>query len=117
MYTPNSRRKLRIRCSIPDRIWLANRGFYMGRLCSAMVACAAVVLVVVGAPPAVAAQSDGSVTMSVSLNGTNISGHTVAIDPSRSVGLAITVTNNTASTANVHSVRLSGTALALTFFE
>ena len=88
----------------------------MRRLVSMTVALATV-LVAVGAVPAAAGQSGGPVTVSVTLDGQNIAGRTVPIDPSQSVDLALTVDNNTDNVQQVHSVRLSGTALGLTFFD
>lgn len=55
--------------------------------------------------------------MAASLNATPIADHTVVIDPAHTIGLAITVGNTTNSVIHVHSVRLVGTALALTFFD
>jgi hypothetical protein len=82
-----------------------------------MVACAFAALAIGAAPPAAADPADGSVTVTATLNATPTADHTVVIDPSSAIGLAITVANGTDSVIHVHSVRLVGTALALTFFD
>lgn len=82
-----------------------------------MFACAFTVLAIIAAPPAAADSSGGPVTVGAVLNGSPIAGHTVVIDPAHPVGLAVTVENGTGSVLHVHSVRLVGTALALTFFD
>jgi hypothetical protein len=83
----------------------------------ALVACAFAVLAIGAVPPVAADPAGGPVTVAATLNATPIGGHTVVIDPARTIGLAVTVGNPTNSVIHVHSVRLVGTALALTFFD
>lgn len=84
----------------------------MGRLTGVAVALAAGLLLT--ATPAQA--SDDPLTLAVSLDGQDISGHTMVITPRSPVELSVTVTNNSGSAVHIRSIRLSGTALALTFF-
>lgn len=84
---------------------------------SALVACAFAVLAIGAARPAAADPIGGSVTVAAALDATPIAGHTEVIDPAHTIGLAITVGNRSNSVIHVHSVRLVGTALALTFFD
>jgi hypothetical protein len=85
----------------------------MGRLTGVAVALAAG-LFLAGATPAQA--SDDPLTLAVSMDGQDIAGHTMVITPRRPVQLSVTVTNNGGSPVRIRSIRLSGTALALTFF-
>jgi hypothetical protein len=64
--------------------------------------------------PAAAAEP---LTIEVSLDGRAITANTVTIDPSRPVELSVTATNESGSAVKVRSVRVSGVALALTFFS
>jgi hypothetical protein len=82
-----------------------------------VVACAFTVLATGAALPAAADPAGGAVTVDATLNSTPTEGHTVVVDPAHAVELAITVENGTNSVIHVHSVRLVGTALALTFFD
>jgi hypothetical protein len=90
----------------------------MGRLTGVAVALAAGMFLA-GASPAVAQSAQGSddpLTLTATVDGQDIAGHTMVITPSRPVQLAVTVVNNTGTPTHVRSIRLSGTALALTFF-
>ncbi len=87
----------------------------MGRLTGVAVALAAAAFLV-GTAPAAAQGSDDPLTLTATLDGQDIAGHTMVITPRRPVQLSVTVTNNAATPAHVRSIRLSGSALALTFF-
>ena len=85
----------------------------MGRVIAAGVAlglCA----VLLGAPPANAA--GGKLGLAVTLDDRPITNTTVAIDPAKQIKLSVTATNSGAATVKVRSMRVSGVALALTFF-
>jgi hypothetical protein len=85
----------------------------MGRVIAAGVAlglCA----VLLGAPPASAAS--GSLQLQVSIDKRPIEDATVPIDPAKQVELQVVATNPGNAPVKVRSVRLSGVALALTFF-
>jgi hypothetical protein len=51
------------------------------------------------------------------LDGRDINGNTVTIDPGKPAELSVTAVNNSNSVVRVRSVRVSGVALALTFFS
>ncbi|MBB5895576.1 hypothetical protein ACFFS4_46815 [Kutzneria kofuensis] len=85
----------------------------MGRLTGVAVALAAG-MILAGTTPAQA--SDDPLTLTATLDGQDIAGHTMVVTPRRPVQLSVTVTNNGPSPVHVRSIRLSGTALALTFF-
>ncbi|AHH96494.1 hypothetical protein GCM10010174_75020 [Kutzneria viridogrisea] len=87
----------------------------MGRLIAAVVALVTV-LGLAGAAPALADGSEEPPRLGVTINGQDIAGRTVAINPTQSAELMITVSNGSDVPRKVRSVRLSGTALALTFF-
>ena len=85
----------------------------MGRVIAAGVALGFFV-VLLGAPPASA--DSGSLGVQVSIDHRPIEDATIAIDPANQVELQVTATNSGAAPVKVRSVRLSGVALALTFF-
>ncbi|MEV4317397.1 hypothetical protein [Actinocrispum sp. NPDC049592] len=85
----------------------------MRRVIAAGVALAACA-VLFGAAPASAAEP---LQLTVSLDGRDINGNTVTIDPAKSAELSVTAINNSDSVVRVRSVRVSGVALALTFFS
>ncbi|HEV7977394.1 hypothetical protein [Amycolatopsis sp.] len=74
-------------------------------------------MVLLGASPAVAAGSGEALKIAVTIDGQNIGDNTVAVEPGEPVELAVTAINNGSSSIRVRSVRLSGVALALTFFS
>jgi hypothetical protein len=76
---------------------------------------AAGILLASGAPAAAQA-SDDPLTLTAIVDGQDIAGHTVAITPQRPIQLSVTVVNPGDAQVRVRSVRLAGTALALTFF-
>jgi hypothetical protein len=85
----------------------------MGRVIAAGVAlglCA----VLFGAPPASA--DSGSLGLQVSIDDRPIADTTVPVDPTKQVKLEVVATNSGTAPVKVRSVRLSGVALALTFF-
>lgn len=90
----------------------------MGRLTAAAVALAAGMFLA-GAAPAAASDAQGSddpLTLTASMDGQDIAGHTMVITPQRPLQLSVTVVNNTDAPTHVRSIRFAGTALALTFF-
>jgi hypothetical protein len=87
----------------------------MGRLISVAVALA--ILPLVGAPAAVAQPDDrGGLEVTVTLDGRDVEGRTVTLDPTRPAELSVTAVNRGAQPQRVRIVRVSGVALALTFF-
>ncbi|MGX7825715.1 hypothetical protein ACTG9Q_11540 [Actinokineospora sp. 24-640] len=84
----------------------------MGRL--TVVAVALVGISLLGAPAATA-QSD-PLTVTVTLDGQDVTGRTVVFDPSRPAELSVTAVNPGRQAREVRLVRVSGVALALTFF-
>ncbi|MGQ0837183.1 hypothetical protein [Actinokineospora sp.] len=87
----------------------------MGRLIAAAVAFVTVALVF-GASPAAAQEADDPLRVTVTLDGQDITGRTVALDPGKPAELSITAVNNGSKPQQVRLVRVSGVALALTFF-
>ncbi|MFG1640052.1 hypothetical protein ACGFMK_07180 [Amycolatopsis sp. NPDC049252] len=85
----------------------------MGRVIAAGVALGLCV-VLLGAPPASA--ESGSLRLDVSIDDRPIADATVPIDPATQVKLEVVATNTGNAPVKVRSVRLSGVALALTFF-
>ncbi|MFD8500656.1 hypothetical protein [Amycolatopsis sp. NPDC059657] len=77
-----------------------------------MAAAVALGIVLLGASPASADQ----LSLSVTINGKPTADNTVPIDPASQVNLVVTAVNDTNAPVKVRSVRLSGVALALTFF-
>jgi hypothetical protein len=88
----------------------------MGRIIGAGVALG-ICAVLLGSSPAVAAGSGEALKIAVTIDGHDIGDNTVAVDPGEPVELAVTAINNGSSSIRVRSVRLSGVALALTFFS
>ncbi|AGM07387.1 hypothetical protein AORI_4803 [Amycolatopsis keratiniphila] len=88
----------------------------MGRVIAAGVAlglCA----VLLGSPPANADDVPrGKLDLAVTLDDRPIANATVMIDPVKQVELTVTATNSGGTALKVRSVRVSGVALALTFF-
>ena len=87
----------------------------MGRLTGVAVALAAGMFLA-GAAPAAAQASDDPLTLTATIDGQDVAGHTMVIVPRRPVQLSVTVVNNGQQPVHVRSIRLSGTALALTFY-
>jgi hypothetical protein len=73
-------------------------------------------LILAGAGPAAAQASDDPLTLTATIDGQDIAGRTMVVVPDRPVQLSVTVVNNGGAAVHVRSVRLAGTALALTFF-
>jgi len=71
--------------------------------------------VFLGALPASAAS--GQLAVTASIDGQEIGGATVPVNPAKPVKLVVTANNSGASTVRVRSVKLSGVALALTFYS
>jgi hypothetical protein len=88
----------------------------MGRIIGAGVALG-ICVVLLGSSPAVAAGSGEALKIAVTIDGQSIGDNTVAVTPGESVELAVTAVNTGSSSIRVRSVRLSGVALALTFFS
>lgn len=84
----------------------------MGRFTTAGVAL--VLCGVLGAPPAAA--DAGALGLRVTIDDRPIADATVPVDPASQVKLVVTATNTGLAPVKVRSVRLSGVALALTFF-
>ena len=84
----------------------------MRRLIAAGVALGACA-VLSGSPAAAAAEP---LRIAVAFDGRDIAGNTVTIDPGKSVELSLTAMNDSGSPVRIRSVRVSGVALALTFF-
>ncbi|WP_231949741.1 AzlD domain-containing protein [Alloactinosynnema sp. L-07] len=87
----------------------------MGRLIAAAVALVTAALLL-GASPAVAQDGDDPLRVTVTLDGRDITGRTVELDPAKTAELTITATNPGSKAQKVRLVRVSGVALALTFF-
>ncbi|WP_342668771.1 hypothetical protein [Actinokineospora inagensis] len=87
----------------------------MGRLIAIVVALVTAALLC-GATPALAQASDDPLTVTVTLDGQDITDRTVRLEPARTAEVSITAVNHGNSTQKVHLVRVSGVALALTFF-
>ncbi|GAA3025757.1 hypothetical protein [Actinokineospora globicatena] len=87
----------------------------MGRLIAAAVALVTVALLF-GATPAAAQDSDGPLTVTVTLDGQDITDRTVRLDPAKAAEVSVTAVNRGKTPQKVRLVRLSGVALALTFF-
>ncbi|GAB3735403.1 hypothetical protein GCM10027598_61540 [Amycolatopsis oliviviridis] len=87
----------------------------MGRVIAAGVAlglCA----VLLGSPPATADSGGGRLDLAVTLDDRPITNATVMIDPAKQIELTVTASNSGGTPVKVRSVRVSGVALALTFF-
>ncbi|WP_436493330.1 hypothetical protein [Actinokineospora sp. HUAS TT18] len=87
----------------------------MGRLIAAAVALVTAALLL-GASPAMAQDGDDPLRVTVTLDGQDIAGRTVTLDPGKSAELTVTAANPGRNTQKVRLVRVSGVALALTFF-
>ncbi len=68
------------------------------------------------ATPAAAAV-EGPITLNATVDGRRVGTETLVLDPSTSARVTVTVHNGTDTIRHVKTVRLSGTALALTFFS
>ncbi|MEU5695957.1 hypothetical protein [Actinosynnema sp. NPDC020468] len=68
-----------------------------------------------GVSPAVAAV--GGVSINATVDGKPVTGDELLLDPSGSARISLTIHNGTDRVLHVKTVRLSGTALALTFFS
>ncbi|KDN20601.1 hypothetical protein [Amycolatopsis rifamycinica] len=86
----------------------------MGRVIAAGVALGLCAVLLGAAPPAVA--ESASLRLQVSIDQRPIEDATVPIDPANQVELQVVATNPGTAPVKVRSVRLSGVALALTFF-
>jgi hypothetical protein len=85
----------------------------MRRVIAAGVALG-VCAVLFGGSPAAAAEP---LRIAITFDGKDITGNTVTVEPSKPVELTVTATNESDSVVKVRSVRVSGVALALTFFS
>ncbi|SMD18141.1 hypothetical protein [Kibdelosporangium aridum] len=85
----------------------------MRRVIAAGVALG-VAAVLFGGSPAAAAEP---LKITIAFDGKDITGNTVTVEPSKPVELTVTATNQSDAVVKVRSVRLSGVALALTFFS
>nr|WP_232328462.1 hypothetical protein [Kibdelosporangium sp. MJ126-NF4] len=85
----------------------------MRRVIAAGVALG-VCAVLFGGSPAAAAEP---LRIAIAFDGEDITGNTVTVEPSRPIELTVTATNEGDSAVKVRSVRVSGVALALTFFS
>ncbi|HEX8868103.1 MAG TPA: hypothetical protein VF821_20765 [Lentzea sp.] len=66
--------------------------------------------------PSTASAQDGSVLLEADVDGRPVGVGTLVLNPADTARVAITVRNNTNTVQRVKTVRISGTALALTFF-
>lgn len=66
-------------------------------------------------PPAASAQG-GSVVLEATVDGKPVGVGTLVLDPAEDLKISVTVRNNSDTTVKVKTVKLSGSALALTFF-
>ncbi|MBB5959060.1 FlaG/FlaF family flagellin (archaellin) [Saccharothrix tamanrassetensis] len=67
--------------------------------------------------PAIAQATPDTVTLSATVDGTPVGNDDLVLDPTGSARISVTVHNRTDTVRHVKTVRLSGTALALTFFS
>ncbi|GAA3660319.1 hypothetical protein GCM10022267_53170 [Lentzea roselyniae] len=67
--------------------------------------------------PSTASAQDGSVQLEADVDGRPVGAGTLVLDPSETAKVSVTVRNNTNTVQRVKTVRISGTALALTFFS
>ena len=65
--------------------------------------------------PAASAQG-GSVALEATVDGKPVGATTLVLDPAQTPRISVTVRNNTNTVQRIRTVRLKGTALALTFF-
>ncbi|GLZ40327.1 hypothetical protein [Actinokineospora sp. NBRC 105648] len=87
----------------------------MGRLIAAAVALVTAALVL-GATPAAAQDADDPLRVTVTLDGQDITDRTVELVPTKPAEVSITAVNRGTKPQKVQLVRISGVALALTFF-
>ncbi|WP_018683857.1 hypothetical protein [Actinokineospora enzanensis] len=73
-------------------------------------------VLVLGATPTVAQESDDPLRVTVTLDGQDITGRTVQLDPTRPAEISVTAENHGRTTRKVRLIRVSGVALALTFY-
>jgi len=66
--------------------------------------------------PSTALAQDGSVLLEADVDGRPVGVGNLVLDPSATTKVSVTVRNNTDTVQRVKTVRISGTALALTFF-
>lgn len=66
--------------------------------------------------PSTASAQGGSVTLEATVDGSPVGATVLVLDPARTTKVSVTVRNDTNTAKRVKTVRLSGTALALTFF-
>jgi hypothetical protein len=66
--------------------------------------------------PSTASAQDGSVLLEADVDGRPVGVGTLVLNPADTARVSITVRNNTNTVQRVKTVRISGTALALTFF-
>lgn len=66
--------------------------------------------------PSTALAQDGSVQLEADVDGRPVGVGTLVLDPANAAKVSVTVRNNTNTVQRVKTVRISGTALALTFF-
>ena len=66
--------------------------------------------------PSTASAQGGSVQLEADVDGRPVGAGTLVLDPARTTKVSVTVRNNTDTVQRVKTVRISGTALALTFF-
>lgn len=67
--------------------------------------------------PSAALAQDGSVILEADVDGRPVGVGNLVLDPSQTAKVSVTVRNNTTTVQRVKTVRISGTALALTFFS
>jgi hypothetical protein len=70
--------------------------------------------VLFGGTPAAAAEP---LRVAITLDGKDITGNTVTIEPNKPIELTVTATNESDNQVTIRSVRVAGVALALTFFS
>lgn len=87
----------------------------MGRLL-AVAAVIALALLVLVPSPALAEDHGEPLTVTVTLDGQDISDRTISLDPHRPAELSVTAVSTSGQSHRVQLVRVSGVALALTFF-
>lgn len=66
--------------------------------------------------PSTASAQGGSVGLEATVDGSPVGATVLVLDPAKTTKVSVTVRNDTNTTKRVKTVRLSGTALALTFF-
>lgn len=66
--------------------------------------------------PSTASAQDGTVVLEADVDGRPVGAGTLVLDPQKTAKVSVTVRNNTNTVQRVKTVRISGTALALTFF-